>query len=480
VKFLTRLAAALASGGALAQVYGLHPLWWLAWLAPIPLLVAAMGATRRTAFLLGAIAGALSMGGLFSYLLSIVGPGVIAAFALQQAVLFGLFALFTRLAAERLPSFGAALVLPALLAAIETLTAQFAPNGSFGSLAYSQLEFLPVVQLASVGGAPAVTFLVALFASGLSLAIWKRRLRTAILPLLVVGGGLAWGLNQLPGPATVNSAAVHDDLPVTLIADDRFDGVSSDWRPVWDGYEADIARAARAGQRIIVLPEKIAQLSAADSEGALARFADIARTHDVMIVLGVDAIVGDRHFNRAYVFRPDAETLAYDKRHMIPGLESEFAPGPGSLSFEQGATRFGVAICKDMDFPTLGRDYPGVRVMLVPAWDFGVDGYLHSRMAMLRGVENGFTIVRSARNGLLTVSDRYGRVIAQHASGAPGVLTAYAPLGAPGPTLYERVGDAFGWAMCALALLLMALSLLGRRPAAPQKPEQDATANPSP
>jgi apolipoprotein N-acyltransferase len=269
----------------------------------------------------------------------------------------------------------------------------------------------------------------------------------------------------------------HDDLLVALIADDRFEGVSDDWRPVWEGYEADIARAARAGQRIIVLPEKIAQLGAADSSGALARFAGIARAHDVMIVVGVDAIVGDHHFNRAYIFRPDAETLAYDKRHMIPGLESGFAPGAGSLSVEQGATRFGVAICKDMDFPALGRDYPGVRVMLVPAWDFGVDGWLHSRMAMLRGVENGYTIVRSARNGLLTVSDRYGRVIAQHASGDPGILTSYAPLGAPGPTLYERIGDSFGWLMCALAALLIALTLASRRAAGMPAEETPANAD---
>jgi len=476
VKFLTRLAAALATAGALAQVYGLHPLWWLAWIAPIPLLIAAMGAHRRTAFLLGAIAGALSIGGLFSYLLPLVGPAIIAAYGAEQALIWGLIALVARLSAQRLLSLPAALASAALLAAVETLNGQFAPNGSFGSLAYSQLEFLPVVQSASIGGAPAVTFLVLLFASGVALALWKRRLRTAVLPLLIVGACLVWGFQQIPAvaPPAVNARA--DALPVALIADDRFDGVPSDWRPVWDAYEADIARAAQAGQRIIVLPEKVAQLAAAESEGALARFADIARAHDVMIVLGVDAAVGDRRFNRAYVFRPDAETLTYDKRHMIPGLESEFAPGRGSLSFEQGATRFGVAICKDMDFPALGRDYPGVRVMLVPAWDFGVDGYLHSRMAMLRGVENGYTIVRSARNGLLTVSDRYGRVIAQHASGNPGVLTAYAPLGAPGPTLYERIGDSFGWAMCGLALLLMALSIVARR-AAPAAEETPANAD---
>jgi apolipoprotein N-acyltransferase len=171
------------------------------------------------------------------------------------------------------------------------------------------------------------------------------------------------------------------------------------------------------------------------------------------------------------VFRPDAETLTYDKRHMVPGFESYFALGTAALTFERGSTRLGLAICKDMDFPELGRGYPGARIMLVPAWDFGVDRWLHSRMAMLRGVENGYTIVRSARDGLLTVSDRYGRVTAEATSGASAELYADAPLGAPGPTLYERIGDAFGWACWALFALLAAWSFL------PRKSEEEGGAN---
>jgi hypothetical protein len=33
-------------------------------------------------------------------------------------------------------------------------------------------------------------------------------------------------------------------------------------------------------------------------------------------------------------------------------------------------------------------------LMLVPAWDFNADGWLHARMAVLRGVEGGYAIVR--------------------------------------------------------------------------------------
>lgn len=46
--------------------------------------------------------------------------------------------------------------------------------------------------------------------------------------------------------------------------------------------------------------------------------------------------------------------------------------------------------------------------MLLPAWDFDVDAWQHSRVAVMRGIENGFSTVRPAANGNLTVSDPNG------------------------------------------------------------------------
>ena len=71
----------------------------------------------------------------------------------------------------------------------------------------------------------------------------------------------------------------------------------------------------------------------------------------------------------------------------------------------------------------------------------------------MRGVENGFAIVRAANEGLLSASDAEGRVIAQKAAAASGmtVLIADLPPGA-GPTLYTGIGDAFAW--CVLIVFL--------------------------
>ncbi len=465
-----RLVAALLSGAMLAQSHGLEPLWPLAWAAPIPLLVAVAHARGSVAAVLGAVTGAASVGGLFGYLLSLSGPGPVAAVLALEAGLWALIALAWWAGVRRLPDLAATFVFPTFATGLETLVASYSPHGAANSLAYSQMDFLPAIQLASIGGAPAVTFVLALFAATAAMVIVRRNALIAVVPVLTLASALVWGWSRIPPSAPLRESEL---LHVALLANDQFGAAPSDWRPVFETYAAQIEVAADSDHRVIVLPEKIVVLNEHDREAALERFAEIARRRDVVLVVGVDVQDGDERYNRAYVFRSDGERLIYNKRHMIPGLEAQYRAGAQSVTFERGATRLGVAICKDMDFPSLGRSYPGVRVMLVPAWDFGIDRWLHSRMAILRGVENGYSIVRSARNGALTVSDRYGRVLAEQVSGPDTLFQTEAPLGAPGPTIYERIGDVLGWGSLGVFLLLAIWSAFGRRRAGQEPVKAD-------
>ncbi|HEX5007521.1 MAG TPA: nitrilase-related carbon-nitrogen hydrolase, partial [Hyphomonadaceae bacterium] len=157
---------------------------------------------------------------------------------------------------------------------------------------------------------------------------------------------------------------------------------------------------------------------------------------------------------------------SYSKRHLVPGVEDGLQRGIADLYSDIGGIRMGVAICKDMDFPAFGRRYGayGATLVLVPAWDFGTDAWLHSRMAMLRSVESGFWMARSAREGLMLVSDPYGRVIAQQRSRADmSVLAALVPLQRPMRTIYVLIGDAFGWACLGAGVALACASLFLRR-----------------
>jgi apolipoprotein N-acyltransferase len=123
----------------------------------------------------------------------------------------------------------------------------------------------------------------------------------------------------------------------------------------------------------------------------------------------------------------------------------------------------GLEICKDMDFQAMIRaDEIATRpiVLAVPAWDFDKDDWSHARVAIFRSVENGVPMARTARDGLLTLNDRYGRVLARARSvGGFTVLLGDLPLdGRGGGTPYDKLGDLFGWACLVLSVALLALS----------------------
>jgi apolipoprotein N-acyltransferase len=148
----------------------------------------------------------------------------------------------------------------------------------------------------------------------------------------------------------------------------------------------------------------------------------------------------------------------YNKAHLVTGLESQFTPGNKIGLFQFSNLPAGVAICKDLDFPAYIRQYgeKSVHFLFVPAWDFVVDDWLHSRMAVLRAVENGCSEIRSARQGRLTISDFTGKVNfeASSSEGHAATLTGDVSLEKRN-TLYSRFGDWFGFLNLIMAVFFL-------------------------
>jgi apolipoprotein N-acyltransferase len=235
------------------------------------------------------------------------------------------------------------------------------------------------------------------------------------------------------------------------------------------GYGDRIDRLAHDGATLIVLPEKMTGATPAIAPEAAAILAGAARRNQVTVVAGINRVAIDPRRNVAWVFGPDGRQLAeYDKHHMLPGPETGYLVGARPALFTAAHAQAGVAICKDMDFQGWSREYGrrDVRLLAVPAWDFVVDGRLHFRMALARSIENGFAMVRAAEQGLLTVTDGYGRIVASKSSGSEALLVADVAPG-PGATFYTRTGDWCGWLAVGLAasLALLSAANAGRRSA---------------
>jgi apolipoprotein N-acyltransferase len=465
-----RFGAAVLSGALQYFASGLEPWWWAAWLAPIPLLLAAFRASTREAWTLAVIAGVIggaSTAGYYAMFIGLIGSGLVM---LLRGLISGIVVARTRTVMLGSRQWLMVFVYPALMAGFDTIVAAVSRDGTMGSLAYSQMAAVPVIQIAALAGASGIVFIVSLFGALAAIALHRRgdidRPWLAYgLPSALIVAGLAYGFLRIAnGPA---AAA----LPVGLIAIDRGAPPTTSTGaddPVWGAYAAAVPGLVRAGAKVVVLPEKIARLDHEAADRVRALLGHVASDNAVYLLAGVALVESDHKENRAWLFAPSGKLIAdYAKHHLIPGLEASFTSGRDLVVRQVEASRVGIAICKDMDFPTLGRRYAvlGADALLVPAWDFDQDALWHARMAILRGVESGFAVVRSARQGLLTVSDRYGRIVDVTVSGSAPVatLTALAPLGSGAATVYARLGDAFGWLCAISSATAWLVSLRGRR-----------------
>jgi apolipoprotein N-acyltransferase len=179
----------------------------------------------------------------------------------------------------------------------------------------------------------------------------------------------------------------------------------------------------RQGAELIVLPEKIAVLNTQGAQQAQQRLSTLAVQLSVWLEAGVAVQDGNTSRNLAWLFAPDGQLQQnYQKQILAPG-ERNYQRGEQLALQTLSGIPTGIAISGDMHFPDLSRSYAnaGAALILVPAWDFGVDAKMVYQITMLRGIENGFSIIRNAREGWLSVSDAYGRQTAFRQSAAfPG------------------------------------------------------------
>jgi apolipoprotein N-acyltransferase len=470
-------AAALAVSAACFYFgTGLQPSWWLAWLAPLPVLLVAYR-TRTLAAGLAAFAvwlvGGLNAWGYLRGRLGIPVP-VVVTYLVLPAVVFALAVLLSRALLRRGFTGSAALALPAARVTFEYLLSVATPNGTALNLAYSQMDCLPLLQLVSVTGIWGVSFVVLLIPSIIAVALsaqasiaWRLY---PVITFALVGSMISsygvWQLEHAAGEGTVTVGLAATDVKVLLFPENLAQA-----KEMLRQYAGQVDELARRGAEVVVLPEKLVYepFPEADYAEAVATFRDAAARNHVTLVLGLTRKGESLDENLALIFSPDGSEVreqTYSKHHMVPGFEDNMRPGTDRVVLRQLPVPCGVEICKDLDFPPLSRAYSaeGVGLLLVPAWDFEVDRWLHCRMAVMRGVEGGFSIARAAKQGLLTVSDRRGRVVAEERSDA---AAPFATLTVPVPvahesTVYARSGDWFPW-IC-VVVLAGSLVLLRSRP----------------
>jgi apolipoprotein N-acyltransferase len=319
----------------------------------------------------------------------------------------------------------------------------------------------------------------------------------AILALITVASDIAFGAWRL----AASPAAFVEGASLRLVqpAIDQ----SEKWSPEMEARNFELLmelsvkatspeKQGLSGTSLLVWPETAFPFVLTERRDALAALSAMLPDGTILAAGAVriePPAAGNRReraFNSVYTIGPDGNILAAaDKVHLVPFgeylpfQETAEAIGLQQLTrlrggFERGSRRVlldgGLAgtflplVCYEIIFPgaaLAGVARPGFILNLTnDAW-FGMTPgpYQHWRQAVLRGVEEGLPVVRSANNGISSVTDANGRVIERLGLGERGVLDSPLPV-ALSPTIYATYGN---YSFFGLLGFLLALAMLMRR-----------------
>lgn len=500
-----RTGIAAVSGLVLALAFPPFDLWPLS----LPAVAALSLLTRRRGARQGAWLG-FAFGVPFFVLLlrwlHVVGWDAVVGLALVQAAF--LAALGAGLAVtSRLPAWP---LWAACLWVAEEWARDRVPLGGFpwGRLAFAHTGS-PVTPLAAWGGAPLVTFAVALTGASLgaaALALWRAR-----------GGGArsrAAGARAVALPAMVAGAVgvAGYAVPVPKDADDSVDiavvqgnvqnpGMDFLGRPmlILENHVTatlELARDIDAGRTprpdLVIWPENASDLDPYKFPEARAAIERAVAAVDVPILVGalVDHPTKEGYVeNQGIVWDPKTGPGdSYTKQHPVPFGEyvpfreqlskvisrldrvpRDFHPGDHTGVLDVGPARLGDVICFEVAYDEIVRDTvaAGARALVIQTNNatYGRTGQPEQQLAMsrLRAIEHGRAIVTAATSGISAIVAPDGTIQQRTEEFTRDVLTARLPL-RDDTTLADRLGSKPEWTLATVGLLACAAAhLLGRR-----------------
>jgi len=403
------------------------------------------------------------------------------------AIFIALAYLADRLAAKRVGDVLSTLIFPAAMTVIGYVLS-FAPgNGTWGALAYTQYGILPLMQLVSITGIYGLVFLICWFASVVNFC-WENGFVPAkirkvagvymcvLLAVLVYGGIRLLVIS--PDDSLVRVAAVKtpSDIP-SRGTSWRISGISPfHLQESLAILESQTAKAADAGAKIIAWQEYADLISDQDKDAYIQRGQKIAAEKKIYLLLG-PAILDSRKKvkgeNTSILIDP-AGTIkwTYLKSHLVEVVEKPYFQ-PGNKKIPRHDTPYGTmasVICFDFSFPAYVRSAGrGISLMIVPSFDWKEITPLHAHMAVFRGIENGFSVLRPTGNGLSIAADACGRVIASQNSFTSKDTVMLTDLSVKSVfTVYSVIGDALVW-VCLAGLIVLIMVAVRRRFSCPQQ-----------
>nr|BFE58641.1 apolipoprotein N-acyltransferase [Dactylosporangium thailandense] len=498
------LLAAAVAGGAMLVAFPPYGLWWAAPAAVALLAIAVHGRRLRGGFWLGAVTGALFFTPLLSWTNLHTGMVPWLLLSVLETLYFGLVGAAGAWISPLLRRNGGwawPVAVGALWVAQEALRDR-TPFGGFpwGRLAFSQ-DTSPLLRLAAVGGAPLVSFAVALIGGLAAYAVLRgisagTDARRAVAPLAAVvagcavaGAAAAVPLGD-PGGESVYVAVVQGNVPRLGL------DFNAQRRAVLDNHvRATIALgdAVKAGARrpdLVVWPENASDIDPLRQTDAGLLIDQAADAVGAPILVGAVLYSPETGVeNAGLVFNPGRSlgdpVQKYVKRHPVPFAETiplrgiarmvskevdrvtDMTAGTAPGVLRVGPATVGDVICFEVAYDGIVRDTVtgGGQILAVQTNNATFnESEARQQLAMvrLRAVEHGRDALMASTVGISAFASHTGTTSGETEFDKPGVILAELHLGAE-RTLATRLGAIPEYVIAALAMALIAAARIGRR-----------------
>lgn len=347
------------------------------------------------------------------------------------------------------------------------------PFGGFpwGRLAFSQVDG-PLLAVASVVGAPGVSFAVALVGYALAAPFGTSRARArAVTPLAVLAGFALAAGPLIPLPSRAESGVIAVGVVQGDVPDD---GARDRARRVLDNHVAGTRDLAAAGAPldVVVWPENATDVDPRTDARTRAAVQGAADAVGVPVVVGAMRYRPDARFNDVLVWGPEQGFLSsYTKQRPAPfgeyvplrsfvrlfSAEVDRVPVDMVAGKEPAVLRVPVdrlsrdvpvatVICFEVAYDDVVRDAVrrGAELLVVPTNNasFGRTAQSTQQLAMsrLRAVEHGRATIQASTVGVSAIIAPDGTVLDRTALFTADTLTARLPLRTT-LTLADRLGD---------------------------------------
>ncbi|MER7279983.1 apolipoprotein N-acyltransferase [Dactylosporangium sp. NPDC000244] len=498
------LLAAAVAGGAMLVAFPPYGLWWAAPAAVALLAIAVHGRRPRGGFWLGAVTGALFFTPLLSWTNLHTGMVPWLLLSVLETLYFGLVGAAGAWISPLLRRNGGwawPVAVGALWVAQEALRDR-TPFGGFpwGRLAFSQ-DTSPLLRLAAVGGAPLVSFAVALIGGLAAYAVLRgisagTDARRAVAPLAAVvagcavaGAAAAVPLGS-PGGESVYVAVVQGNVPRLGL------DFNAQRRAVLDNHvRATIALgdAVKAGARrpdLVVWPENASDIDPLRQTDAGLLIDQAADAVGAPILVGAVLYSPETGVeNAGLVFNPGRSlgdpVQKYVKRHPVPFAETiplrgiarmvskevdrvtDMTAGTKPGVLQVGPATVGDVICFEVAYDGIVRDTVtgGGQILAVQTNNATFnESEARQQLAMvrLRAVEHGRDALMASTVGISAFAGHTGTTSGETEFDKPGVILAELHLGTE-RTLATRLGAIPEYVIAALAMALIAAARIGRR-----------------